>query len=524
MIRGKDDLGYSGDPDIVTPNIDTFAESAVVFSRFLCSPACAPTRASLLTGRYNYRTQAIDTFKGRAVMNPQEVTLAEILKENGYNTGIFGKWHLGDNYPMRPQDQGFEEVLVHLGGGIGQPSDPEGGSRYFGPVLQHNGVETKFDGYCMDVYADHALSFIEKNCKKPFFVYLATNTPHAPWDDVPSKYLDMYKDIPKPSNVYYGMISNIDDNFKRLVDKIDDLGLTDNTIFIFMSDNGQASAGASRYTAGLRGQKGMVYENGLRVPFLIRWPDGFSCHKTIETMAAHIDILPTLLTAAGIAIPDSIKCDGKNLLPLITQDNPVWQDRKIAFQFHRGNEPILYRNSAIRSQNWKLVNNGQTGELYDLANDPGEKINVASSNTKKLNEMQAAYRGWFADVTSGGYDLPRAHIGTEHQNPTTFTKQDLWIPKGEPERNGYFRAYVTATSQYNITLQFSNVSSASKTVHFTTQGVDIMGKISSGTKEFVFKNVTLKEGEHDLRAWRENGGKDLTLRTIVEDINLPAEK
>ncbi|MCK5565684.1 MAG: GH92 family glycosyl hydrolase, partial [Planctomycetes bacterium] len=529
--QGYGDLGRCGNPDIVTPNIDSFAEHAVVFNQFLCSPVCSPTRSSLLTGRYNYRTQAVDTFKGRSVMNPDEVTLAEMLKENSYKTGIFGKWHLGDNYPMRPQDQGFDEVLVHLGGGIGQPSDPEGGSSYFDPVLQHNGVETKFDGYCMDVYTDHALSFIEENRTRPFFVYLATNTPHAPWDDVPQKYREMYKDIPEPSGVYYGMISNIDDNFQRVLDKIDDLGLTDNTIVIFMSDNGQASAGARRYTAGLRGRKGTVYENGLRVPFFIRWPDGFSTTKTIETMAAHIDIFPTLLGAAGIAIPDSIKYDGRNLLPLIMQDDPPWEDRNIGFQFHRGNAPNLYQNSAIRSQNWKLINNRQIGEmgavtpsfeLYDLANDPGENINLAGDNPQKVSRMRAAYEQWFADVTSAGYDLPRAYIGTEHQNPVTFTKQDLWIPKGKPESNGYFRAYVTTAGKYNITLQFAKASSAGKTVRFMTQGADITATIPGGAKEFVFKNVLLKEGEHNLRAWKIDNGDKLTLRTIVEDVNLSA--
>ena len=526
--QGYGDLGRSGNPDIVTPHIDAFAENAVVFNTFLCSPVCSPTRSSIMTGRYNYRTQIVDTFKGRSVMNTEELTLAEILKENGYKTGIFGKWHLGDNYPSRPQDQGFDEVLVHLGGGIGQPSDPEDGSSYFDPVLQHNGVQKKFYGYCMDVYTDHALNFMEEQRSEPFFVYLATNTPHSPWDDVPQKYRDLYKNIPEPSSVYYGMLSNIDDNFKRVVDKLDELGLTDNTIVIFMSDNGQASAGASRYTAGLRGQKTMVYENGIRVPFFIRWPNGFTTTKTIEIMAAHIDILPTLLNAADIELPTTAKLDGRNLMPLITEENPSWQDRTLVFQHHRGNAPNRYQNSAVRSQNWKLINNTQVSEagpitpsfeLYNLETDPGEQSNLAGANPEKVKQLKSAYDAWFDDVTSTrGFDLPRAHLGTAQQNRTTFTKQDLWIPTGGPESNGYFRAHVPNPGAYKITLQFSRPDSEARTVRVTGRGLNLEGVLPGGATEFVFEQVNLKAGSLDLRAWRENGGKDLTLRTIVEKV------
>lgn len=524
--QGYGDLGYNDNPDIVTPNIDAFAKEAVVFNTFLCSPVCSPTRSSLLTGRYNYRTQVVDTFKGRSFMHPDELTLAEILKDNGYTTGIFGKWHLGDQYPMRAQDQGFDDVLVHLGGGIGQSSDPEGGTRYLDPVLQHNGVQTKFEGYCMDIYTDHALKFIEENRAEPFFMYLATNTPHSPWVDVPQKDRDLYaaKGINGDLGVYYGMITNIDDNFKRVVDKLDALGIADNTIVIFMSDNGQASVGAERYTAGLRGEKGDVYENGLRVPFFMRWPDGFDTTKKIETMAAHIDILPTLLAAAGIALPDNRKLDGTNLLPLITKDNPPWPDRKIFFQAHRGNAANLYQNSATRSQNWKLINDTTwevagkitpSFELYNLADDPGEKKNLAASNPEQLNQMREAYEAWFKDVTSTrGFDHHPAHIGTEHENPTTFTGQDLWTPKGGSA--GHFRILAVNGGKYNIALQFANASPANKTVRVTTKDVDLTGTLPAGAKEFIFENVPIKEGAFNLRTWKIDNGDKYTLRTIVE--------
>src|SRR5438552_8436757 len=178
--QGYGDLGCHGNPKIQTRHLDKLASQSVELKYFYVSPVCAPTRASLMTGRYNYRTGVVDTFLGRAQMFGDEVTLAEMLRAAGYRTGIFGKWHLGDNFPLRAMDQGFEESLVHRGGGIGQPSDPPGGSSYFDPLLQHNGRLTEEKGYCSDVFTDAALEFIEQQRGGPFFVYLAFNAPHTP--------------------------------------------------------------------------------------------------------------------------------------------------------------------------------------------------------------------------------------------------------------------------------------------------------------------------------------------------------
>ncbi|MDQ3651361.1 MAG: sulfatase-like hydrolase/transferase, partial [Acidobacteriota bacterium] len=250
--QGHGDLGFHGNPKIKSPNIDRLARESTRFVNFYVSPVCAPTRASLMTGRYNYRTGVVDTYLGRAMMHPDEVTLAEMLSRAGYRTGIFGKWHLGDNYPMRPMDQGFEESLIHFGGGIGQPSDPAvpGGSSYFDPVLQHNGKQVKTKGYCSDVYTDAAINFITENRNKPFFTYLAFNAPHTPLQ-VPRSYFEQYKgmkldrsEFPStghtlPANVdsdttakVYGMVTNIDDNLGRLFSKLEELRIADNTILI----------------------------------------------------------------------------------------------------------------------------------------------------------------------------------------------------------------------------------------------------------------------------------------------------
>src|SRR5262249_3570635 len=241
--QGHGDFGVTGNPVIKTPNLDRLARGSVWLTRFHVSPVCSPTRSSLLTGRYNYRTRVVDTFLGRSMMDPEEITLAERLAAAGYRTAIFGKWHLGDNYPLRPIDQGFQEALVLKGGGIGQPSDPPGGSSYFDPVLQHNGRQVKVPGYCSDVFTDAAIAFIAASQVRTFFVYLAFNCPHAPLE-VPESYLRPYQEMhlandqfpapghplpapldPEATARVYGMVTNIDDNIGRLLARLDEIGL-----------------------------------------------------------------------------------------------------------------------------------------------------------------------------------------------------------------------------------------------------------------------------------------------------------
>ena len=279
--QGYGDLGLHGNPKIRTPHLDGLARQGIEMEHFHVCPVCSPTRASLLTGRCNYRTGVVDTFLGRSLMHPEEVTLAEMLQGAGYRTGIFGKWHLGDNYPLRAIDQGFQEALVLRGGGIGQPSDPPGGDSYFDPVLQHNGKQEKTRGYCSDVFTDAALGFIERNRDRPFFAYLAFNAPHAPLQ-VPDSYYQLYKKMnlapgdfpqvghplegkmdPEQTARIYGMVSNIDDNVGRLLAKLDEWKLADSTLVVFLTDNGPQQP---RFNAGLRGLKTSVYDGGIRVP------------------------------------------------------------------------------------------------------------------------------------------------------------------------------------------------------------------------------------------------------------------
>src|SRR5262249_19393103 len=330
-----------------------------------------------------------------------------------YRTGTLGKGHMGDHFPLRAMDQGFQEALVLKGGGIGQPSDPPGGNSYFDPVLEHNGKEVKTKGYCSDVFTDAAIQFVQKNRDGPFFVYLAFNCPHTPLQ-VPEKYLQMYQgmnfdpgEFPKVGRPLagkvnaeetariYGMITNIDDNVGRLLATLDALGLAENTIVIFLTDNGPQQV---RWNSGLRQRKGSVHEGGVRVPCFVRWPAGFKGDRDIDRVAAHIDWTPTLLEACGVAPPKGVRMDGVSLLPLWRGDQVPWPDRTLYLQWHRGDEPELYRACAARSQKYKLVQPEGAGaqkmpakvvfQLYDIEADPYEEHDLAA----KLPDVVAAMK------------------------------------------------------------------------------------------------------------------------------------
>lgn len=484
--QGIGDLGVMDNPIIQTPNIDEMAARSASIDRFYVSPACAPTRASLMTGRYNYRTRVVDTYIGRAMMEPEEVTLAEALQDGGYTTGIFGKWHLGDYYPMRPIDQGFDEALIHMGGGLAQPSEPmENEQRYTDPILFHNGEQVQMDGYCTDIYFDAALEFMEKEHKagKPFFTYIATNAPHGPYHDVPEdlrkKYMEMdLQQVFKDPNGdvdeqkdrvarIFAMIENIDQNMGKMFGKLDEWGITDHTLVIFMVDNGPNSR---RYVRELRGMKSEVFEGGIRSPFLVHWPERLKPGTTSDRIAAHIDIMPTLLDAANLPLPEGIKFDGRSVLPLLEGKETDWPDRNLFIQIHRGNEPIRYHHFAVIGQNWKLVHPTGFGreeidpdtvpyELYNISNDPGESVNLFDEQKAKAEALLSAYDEWFSDVSStrpNNYAPPRIVIGSDMETRTLLTAQDWRRTEGGGwGTHGYWMLEVAQPATFEVTLLMS---------------------------------------------------------------------
>jgi len=532
--QGYGDLGVHDNPRIKTPNLDQFARQSVRLKSFYVSPVCSPTRASLLTGRYNYRTGVVDTYQGRSMMHPSEVTLAEMLGAAGYRTGIFGKWHLGDNAPLRAIDQGFQEALVIKGGGIGQASDPSGGSSYFDPILQHNGKEERFKGYCSDIFADAAIDFLSKHGERPFFAYIAFNCPHEPLE-APEPELAGYRAMnlalsqfpqlgqPIPASFaapqemvarVYAMVSNIDANVGRVLKALDDGGLSSNTIVVFLTDNGPAFV---RFNDGLRGWKGSVYDGGIHVPCYIRWPGHFPAGHVVDRIAAHVDMTPTLLDACGLAAPSGVKFDGRSLLLLLRGFSAAgWADRTLYFQWHRGDRPEPGRAFAARTQQYKLLRPEPPPgarkppplELYDMERDPYELHSVAAKYPEVVKRMYNGYLAWFQDVASTrGFDPIRIELGGPRENPTILTRQDWRGPRAGTGLNdlGYWEIEQPHAGRCDIKLDLQPRRFPTE-AHFALGGVKLKQPIAAGVTECWFRSVELPRGPCRLEAWVEGNG------------------
>lgn len=514
--QGFPDLGVHGNPHLKTPHLDRLAAQSVQFSNFCVSPLCAPTRASLMTGRYYYRTGITDTYKGRAIMDPRETTLAELLRRAGYRTGIFGKWHLGDCYPTRPIDKGFDSELVHLGGGLAQPSATSEDGSYFNPRLRRNGKFEKVPGYCTDIFTNAALAFIEQNRSRPFFIYLPTNAPHDPYL-VDAKYSTPYKalGLPEKTANIYGMIANIDENIGRLMTRLEELKIADNTIFLFMTDNGATN---TTYTAGLRNQKSSVYEGGIKSPLLVRWPARLKPAR-VDRLSAMIDLTPTLLEACSVAAPANLRFDGRSLLPLLQNPGASLPERTVFIQIHRGDAPDKYRNFCARTQRWKLLHNIPIArpnpeklqfELYDLENDPGEKNNVIAEHPEIAAKLKAEYEAWFADVTATrGFAPVRFIVGTKHEPVTELTRQDWRGPKAEwndPLAAGYWEIEVRGRGRYDVELRFPPFGAAAKaTLQF--QSLSLTSDVPAGAVRCRFESVRLPLGPGQLTPLLKSGSE-----------------
>lgn len=455
--QGYGDLSLHGNTKIATPHLDALAQSGAQFTRFHVSPVCSPTRSSLLTGRYTYRTGVVDTSYGRSMMRSTESTLAEMLRPAGYRTGIFGKWHLGDNYPLRAIDQGFDESLVLNGGGILQPSDPPEAltgvaPSYFNPVLSRNGVWEKTQGYCTDVFFREATSFIDRAGLQPFFCYIATNAPHTPLE-VDEAWVKKHRaqGLNDTTAKVHAMVENIDDNVGRLLAHLKAKKLEDSTLVVFLTDNGPQQ---ERYNAGMRGRKASVYEGGTRVPCFMRWPGVVSPGTRIDRLAAHIDVVPTLLEATKTKTV--AKLDGRSLLPLLTdpQAKDSWSDRTVFLQWHRGDAPEKYRQSAVLTQRYKLVDGK---ELYDLEADPAETTDISTREPGPVRQLKISYDTWFEDVSRQGYAPPR--ILVSKKAPTQVTRQDRrgTDTSWDTKRIGYWELQAVHAGPYKVTILFDEL-------------------------------------------------------------------
>ncbi|MEM6884425.1 MAG: arylsulfatase [Verrucomicrobiota bacterium] len=452
--QGYADLGSHGHPLLKTPELDKLHAESVRLTDFHVSPTCTPTRGALMSGQWTNRAGSWHTIMGRSMMFQDKTTLAQVFADNGYATGMFGKWHLGDNYPYRPEDRGFQEVVRHAGGGIGQTPD-FWDNNYFDDTYFHNGEPRPFSGYCTDVFFSEAKRFIQLQASegKPFFAYISTNAPHGPFL-CPEKYWQPYLEhegVDERLAIFFGMIANIDENVGALRSWLAEEGLAENTIFIFMTDNGTAS-GAQYYNAGMRAGKGSAYDGGHRVPFFLHWPaDGFNKPIDVDRITAHVDILPTLMELCELTPLEGYLLDGKSLVPLLRDPAANWPERVIITDSQRVRDPIKWKDSSTMTDRWRLINGKQ---LYDIQTDPGQKSDIAADHPEVVQRLTAAYDTWWQDVSQAFDQDTRLHVGNDAENPAVLTCHD-WLTDGSspPWHQGMVRRGQRGTGEWSLTFE-----------------------------------------------------------------------
>lgn len=437
--QGYGDASVHGNPILKTPNIDRLHHESVRFTDFVVSPTCAPTRSALLTGRHEFRNGITHTILERERLDPKATTLAQVLKSAGYTTGIFGKWHLGDEPAYRPNQRGFDEQFIHGGGGIGQ-SYPGScgdapGNRYFDPTILHNEKFEKTKGYCTDIFFAAATKWIEvQKEKQPFYCHLATNAPHGPYiarKEDKALYDDKVSDDDAAN--FFGMIHNIDQNLGRLLAKLDEWGIAQNTLVVFMNDNG-GTAGTKVYNAGMHGAKGTPWLGGTRAMSFWRWPGKLS-PADCGALTAHMDFFRTLAAFAGATLTPELQAqsaEARNLLPLLENPNAQWPERTLfthVGRWPKGTDPNLAktRNASIRTPQYHLVSEvarvmpakGKNKakakatpvtslepkwQLFDVKADPGELKDISADKPEVVQKMVTSYDQWWASL-KGQVDL-----------------------------------------------------------------------------------------------------------------------
>ena len=489
--QGYGDMSCHGNPWLKTPNLDRLHAESVCLEDYHVDPVCTPTRAALMTGRYCTRVGAWAVTEGRQLLNPNEKTMGDVFAASGYRTGMFGKWHLGDPFPYAPQYRGFQEVVCHRAGGVGEIGNPTGND-YFDDTYYRNGKPEKFKGYCTDIWFDELLRFTkaarsldsmrqpglssQPHKPRPFFAYLALNAMHSPFT-VAQEYSKPFLAMGHPEEraKIYGMIVNFDENLGRLLDALREWGLERNTIVIFMGDNGTAQGIGGRglhdgFNAGMRAKKGSVYEGGHRVACFVRWPARLKAGRRVEQLTCHRDWLPTLIEWCGLEQPANVNFDGRSIAPLLEGATKDWPEttffvERQADQLKKG---ALTAHAKVRTlpqfavltEQWRMVN----GELYDIVADPGQKRDVGAGHPDVVNRLFAAYEHWFDDVAGHGGVYTRFFIGAQEENPTAFTVRDWHPTEGrviwKPEQladdnlfvNGFWAVQATSAGRYQIRL------------------------------------------------------------------------
>ncbi|VGO12490.1 Arylsulfatase [Pontiella desulfatans] len=511
--QGYGDLAFTGNPAIKTPNIDKLRTQGTLLNNYHVDPTCAPTRSALMTGRYSDRVGVWHTVQGRSMLRRRETTMADVFSANGYSTGIFGKWHLGDCYPFRPEDRGFQHCVYHQAGGVGQAPD-YWGNDYFDDTYIVNGKHQRFEGFCTDVWFDEGMKFIKTNKNKPFFAYITTNAPHGPYY-CPEEYSKPYEGNPNVSiPEVYGMITNIDDNMAKLMKLLEAEGIAENTILVFQTDNGTAGGlqNGRGYDGNMRGKKGSEYEGGHRVPFIIRWPDGkIEPGKSIEQLTAHIDILPTFIDLCGLTAP-KIEFDGTSLAPLLFSKGRSWPDRALVVESQRVVDPIKWRKCSVMTDQWRLVNGK---ELFEVRKDPKQAEDLSAQHPEVFQKLRAEYDKFWNDVSREHDQTSYMVIGSEKAPIVSLSSHDWLIDKLPPWHQNHIKnGDVAEISHWAIEVE----RDGNYEISLRRWPVEADKGINDGTygKAFNYKQARMRIGDVDETKPIPSGAKEVTFTVSLK--------
>lgn len=460
--QGYGDLGCHGNPVLKTPHLDRLHHESLRFTDFHVAPVCAPTRGQLMTGCDAFTNGASGVHCGKIFMRQGIPTMPEIFAANGYRTGLFGKWHLGDNYPHRPMDRGFQEAVYHQGGVIGWATD-YWGNDYFDDHYRHNGEVKPYRGYCTDVWFREAIAWMKERAKnrEPFFLYLATNGDHIPLF-VPDQYRAPYRHLGLNLASFFGMIACFDENMGRFEAALRETGLRDNTLVVFSTDNGgTVGVWENFYNAGMRGGKGELYDGGHRVPCFIRWPGHAGTPRDIDTLAECQDLLPTLIDLCELRAPAHVAFEGASLAGLIR--GKTLKDRMLVVQFNLIQDAFKKWDCAVLWDKWRLLNGK---ELYHVQSDPGQENDLVVRHPEVVQRMRAHYEAWWKAHESSMGKAETINIGSDQENPVMLGCVD-WFTSMTPEQmpvqyqtgirkgiswNGSWELFVEKAGDYEISL------------------------------------------------------------------------
>ena len=479
--QGMGDMSCMGNPYVETPNVDKLWADSVRLTDYHVCPTCSPTRAGFVTGRYTNRVGAWWTVRAREIVYRDEMMMSEVFKNSGYETAMFGKWHLGENYPFRPQDRGYDHVIIHGGGAISQSPD-WWGNDYLDDTYFVNGKPTEVEGYCTDVWFDQAMKFIKRSKARPFFAHIATNIAHIPMI-APAGYEDKYlkKGVSDWMAKYYSMLDNMDENVGRLIGFLEKEGLIENTLLLFTTDNGSSAFTRvldgqtpikdepkmmELLNGGLRGHKGDSYDGGHRVPMFIRWPGGsLTGGKDIDSLCGHIDILPTMIDLCGLSTPRKAAFDGRSIAPILEGKTKDWDDDRILINdSQRVEEPVKYRRGMVMTKKWRLVYSNKEGAPPELfsTRDRAQQNDIANQHPEVVKQLKAAYDAWWKELQPAMKKVARIVVGNPAENPSRISAHDMMggkgsvthgsVYKGEDKNDGFYALEADVAGRYIVDL------------------------------------------------------------------------